>query len=240
MKVERGNTQKGVNVEVLSFLLELKEQGFSIANLYDMPCGQGEFLKAVKSNFPSCQTTGQDLFAKPLPEIESSFVRGGVDDTFKNNPSKKYDVVTCISGVMCFDGIANYFKNVGDHINTGGYFVVTNDNVLTVRDRLSFLIGGRLKRFKLLYDVQEGNWNVMLIQALWKQLKVNNFEIVKVKYVSWYAEDFVFLPLALILYPLWWLSFYFKKSQMSKSEKMMMFPLSALLARHYVIYARKK
>lgn len=237
--IEKGNTQKGVNFRVLKFLHQYFQGSKTLSSLLDAPCGQGEFLKAVKQFFPKAELEGQDLFASPLPEIKQHFRKGDLKVTFTGLDDRKFDVITCISGVMVFDHVSGFIENASRHTKTEGLFVLTNDNILTVRDRLSFLFFGRLKRFKLHYSVEEGNWNVLLVQALWKLLRLNKFEVIKVEYCSYYAEDILFLPLALILFPIWWMFIHFGKGEMDAQTRKQLFPFAALLARHYIIYSRK-
>ncbi len=236
--IEKGNTQKDVNKSIIRFLTGYYPNTSDLKSVFDAPCGQGEFLRSLKRFFPNTHVEGQDLFASPLPEIAQNFLRGDLRNTFLNK-TDKFDVITCISGVMVFDHVSGFVEKAEKHINPGGLLIVTNDNVLTLRDRLSFLFFGRLKRFKLGYSVQEGNWNVMLIQGLWKLLRMNKFEVLKVEYTSFYAEDLVFAPVALVLYPLWWLYIRFSKGEMDQKTRRELFPLSSLLSRHYIIYARK-
>ena len=237
--VEKGNTQKGVNKNVIRFLCNYYKDPKKLTSVFDAPCGQGEFLRSLKRFFPGAHIEGQDLFAEPLPEIKDHFHRGDLRTAFLNK-TQKFDVITCISGVMVFDHVTGFIETADKHLNHGGLLIITNDNILTLRDRFSFLFFGRLKRFKLPYSVEEGNWNVMLIQGLWKLLRMNKFEIVKVEYASHYAEDLLFAPLAVILYPFWWLYIKLSKGEMDQKTRQELFPFSALLARHYIIYAQKK
>jgi hypothetical protein len=238
VEIEKGNTQKGVNKNIIHFLRDYYKNPQDLKTLFDAPCGQGEFLKSLKHFFPGAHVEGQDLFATPLPEIKNNFHRGDLKTAFLNK-TQKFDVITCISGVMVFDNVSGFVEKADQHLSPGGLLIVTNDNILTLRDRLSFLFFGRLKRFKLAYDVQEGNWNVMLIQGIWKLLRMNKFEVIKVEYTSHYAEDLLFAPLALVLYPLWWLYIRFSKGEMDQKTRQKLFPFSALLARHYIIYSKK-
>ena len=232
--VERGNTQKGVNTAVYNYL---DQQEF--ASLLDIPCGQGEFLRHIRSHRPKVKLAGIDLFATPHPEIQDVFIRGDAREGFRSLGNQKFDVITSISGVMCFDNVSGFFKNCSGHLNQNGVLIITNDNIQTIRDRLSFLFLGRLKRFKLLYSANEGNWNVVLIQGLWKQFKLNGFKIEKVEYVSLYLEDIVFAPLALMIYPIWLLNLLFTKAEMPIKERLALFSIKALIYRHYIIYGRK-
>jgi hypothetical protein len=237
--IENGNTHRGVNRDVLKFLWQWNDRN-PTQSLLDAPCGQGEFLKAVKQILPDVRIAGQDLLAEPLPEIAHAFRRGDQSKGFIDLDGQCFDVVTNISGVMCMDGASAIFSRTHDLLAPGGLFIVTNDNILTVRDRFSFLLFGRVKRFKLLMHPGEGNWNLMLIQSLWQLLRTNRFKVVRVEYTTVFTEDWIWLPFALLLYPLWWLSFAFKKEEMDGATRRALFPFKALLARHYVIYAQRE
>lgn len=232
--IEKGNTQKGVNKAIIQFLAQKKWQ-----SLFDIPCGQGEFLRSLQRIFPKTQLLGQDLYAEPVPEIRNFFLKGDAKSPFSQIQNKTFDIITSISGVMVFDHVSGFFENCRQHLNPQGYLIVTNDNILTIRDRLSFLFLGRLKRFKLHYSKDEGNWNVMLIQGLWKQFKSHGFEIEKIEYTTHYVEDIIFFPVALFLYPLWALYIFLGKGEMTFKERKELFPFFALTARHYVIYGKR-
>lgn len=237
--VEDGNTYRGVNRAILRFLWDWNVHA-PITSVLDAPCGQGEFLKGVQQTFPQARLAGQDLFADPLPEIAHAFRRGNQSEGFTGIEGQTFDVITNISGVMVMDGVLAILNRTRQHLLPGGLLVVTNDNILTVRDRLSFLFLGRVKRFKLLMRPSEGNWNLLPIQSLWKLLRTNGFKIRKVEYTATFKEDWLFLPLALLIYPIWWLSFAFKKGEMDGATRRQLFPFKALLARHYIFYTQRE
>lgn len=236
MDIERGNTQDGVNVEVID---RLRDRAGSEFALLDVPSGRGSFLRAVRGLFPKAHVLGVDLFEEPFPDVREFFVRGSSAD-WSFAAGKKFDVITCISGVMCFDNVSDFFKQASAHLNPGGQLVVTNDNVLTVRDRLSFLFFGRVKRFRKIYRETEGNWNILLIQALWKLYRQNGLEIESVRFTSRRLEDHLLWPLALLIYPFEFLYLCALKSEMPLRERLRLFPPSALISRHYVMVGIKK
>lgn len=236
MEIERGNTQDGVNVEVIA---QLGARAGSEFSLLDVPSGQGSFLRAVRGMFPKSRVHGVDLFEEPFPDVREFFTRGSSAD-WSFAAGKKFDVITCISGVMCFDNVSDFFREASAHLNPGGQLIVTNDNVLTVRDRLSFLFFGRVKRFKKIYSATEGNWNVMLIQALWKLYRQNGMELQSVRYTSRRLEDHLLWPLALLIYPFELLYLCTLKADMPVRERLRLFPPTALISRHYVMVGMKK
>lgn len=237
--IERGNTQDGVNVEVIRSLQRIYPDSTASFSILDLPAGQGSFLRAVRSYFKNSQIKGVDLFADPYPDIAPHFTRGSSANwDFAEN--KKFEVISCISGVMCFDNVNHLFEQASSHLSTGGHFMVTNDNILTVRDRLSFLFLGRIRRFRKIYRVDEGNWNVMLIQALWKLYRSHGFQVESVTYTSRRPEDHLLWPLAVLIYPFEFLSLCFTKSEMPLRERIQLFPPLALISRHYVMVGKKK
>jgi ubiquinone/menaquinone biosynthesis C-methylase UbiE len=235
--VPKGNTQVGVNSQVYRLLcsaIDLKNSQV----LIDVPCGEGQFAEFLKSTFPNLQVIGIDPFANASAK-KIQFHKQKAHDFFLKNSPQNIDAITCISGVMCFDGAETLISSFHQALKANGFLAVTNDNVLTVRDRLSFLFFGRLKRFKLFYSVNEGNWNVLLPQAIFMLFERQGFKNISIKTTSVYAEDWIFLPLAFLLYPFMFLAILFSKSSRPLSERLKMFPFSLLLARHYVVSAVK-
>lgn len=232
-----GNTQKGVSIAVTEILKDFNHQSF-IKSLIDVPCGNGEFSDYIKGQFEQVQITGVDFFAKPQTS-SLTFHQLRAQEYFRTAQPKNIDAITCISGVMCFDGIEELFSQFNQSLRENGLLVVTNDNVLTFRDRLSFMLYGRLRRFKLIYSTHEGNWNCIFPQGLLMLLERNGFKVFKIKYTSIYNEDYLLMPLALLLYPFFFLYLVLQKSHLTLKQRLQLFPLKALIARHYVIAATK-
>jgi hypothetical protein len=110
---------------------------------------------------------------------------------------------------------------------------------LTVRDRLNFLFFGNFKRFKLLYAKNEGNWNLVLPQAVFMFFQRHHFRNIKVKYTAMYFEDLLFLPFGILIYPIFLAQLLLKKGDLSRKDRLQLFPFSAFYCRHYVISAKK-
>ena len=237
VSVPKGNTQKGVNKQVYRILSESVDLKLPL-RMVDVPCGDGIYAEFIKKNHPQSLMTGVD-FLTTVKSKMFEFHKLSAQDYFSLQKPVDVDVITCISGVMCFDGLADLFQSFHQALRSGGLLIITNDNVMTVRDRLSFLFFGQFKRFKLCYEKSEGNWNLILPQALKMFFDRHGFKKINVKFTSTYTEDYLFLPLALIIYPIFFTYLMTRKSHLSRRERLSLFPFQSLLARHYVISGQK-
>lgn len=206
--------------------------------MIDVPCGDGTYAAFIKKNHPQVQIIGIDFFANAANQ-GFEFYKASAHNYFRDQKPADIDVLTCISGIMCFDGIVDLFNAFHQTLKSGGLLVVTNDNVMTVRDRLSFLFFGQFKRFKLCYETNEGNWNLVLPQALHMLFVRHKFKNITVKYTSTYAEDYLFFPLAILIYPVFFIYLMTRKSPISRRDRKKLFPFQSLLARHYVVSGEK-
>ena len=231
--IPRGNTQRGVNRAVLSLLQERFGAGEPF-DLLDIPCGRGEFGLTVKRLFPSSRVTCADLHEAAI-DGEVSCVQMDAAKPFPFGSDERFDAITSISGVMEFDNTAGFISECVDRLKPAGMIIITNDNAFTVRDRLSFLFLGRLRRFKLLMGAHERTYKHIPLQELVKIFIEQKLTLERVTYVSFYAEDLLCLPFALILYPLQWLYLRALESPVSPAVRGQLFPLRALLHRHYLI-----
>lgn len=233
--VPRANTQKDVNKTVLKILADLNLLTPN-TKLLDNPCGQGEWAEFLNSKIGIFDIVGMDYSA---PIDRSSKVRYYKMDSSlpfaEKLLGKKFDVITCISGIMAFDNFSQYLTESKKLLNSGGTFIITNDNLWTLRDRVSYFFFGRFKRFKLAFNRPEGNWNIVPIQTLLRALEKQNFKIEQITYTSIYFEDWLMLPFAFALYLPQFLYLILSKSDQPISERLGTYPWQAMIARHYVI-----
>jgi SAM-dependent methyltransferase len=240
IEIPKGNTQPGVLVKVFKMLSrELPLSSSGKLHVFDLPCGEGEFLITFKKFYPQSDLVGLDLFAKPRADFQGQFIQSDMRD-WSQIQGSSFDLVTCISGVMQCDDVQGLFEKSSKHLKPGGYFLVTNDNILTARDRFSFFLFGYVKRFRKFFGPHEGNWNVVLPQSLLRLYERHGFEDVKIEYCSLRPEDWLFLPLALPLYLLDLLYLFVSKSPWSKAQRYQMYPFLSLFARHYIFIGRLK
>jgi hypothetical protein len=240
-EIPRGNTQKDVNRLVVSKLIEYYEafQTSGTPKHLDAPCGDGTMARTLNQIFPDLFVEGVDAAVSPKKESQLELHQSLIHSFLADKEPREFESITCVSGVMCFDGLPELFQLFARHLKSGGLLVVTNDNILTIRDRVSFLFFGQLKRFRLAFDKQEGNWNVVLPQALHMFFRRNRFENIQIQYTSIYLEDWIFLPMALIIYPLMVLKLSRLKTDLTLKDLLSIFPFQSLLARHYILTGRK-
>lgn len=235
--IPRGNTQPDVNRKIAEFLLSAMRNSEE-KQFLDFPCGAGEFAQVLQALFPNSRVFGADLHPpQALPNLPMYQIDASRDFSLPEN--QQFDVITSVSGVMAFDNISGFVRNCIPHLKKGGLFIISNDNILSVRDRLSFLIFGRVRRFKLFFAPDEGNWNMVPLQALHKLFLQNNLEFVRIQYTSFLPEDLLFFPFALLLYPFQALSILFAKSSLNLSTRFKLVSFGSLLYRHYFIVGRK-
>lgn len=124
-------------------------------------------------------------------------------------------------------------------LRPGGLLLVSNDNYLTVRDRLSYLFTGRVRRFRLLFEPDEGNFQLVQHQELKRLFDVNGVQLTQVHYTSLYLEDLLYLPLALLLWP--WQRWQLRRLRNSTSWplRQQLFGFKSLLYRHYFFVGEK-
>lgn len=233
--VPRGNTCAGVNRYIIEHLLA-QTRDWSAGRFLDLPCGTGIFLDTLRKFFPGAEIRGADLAAVPgRPDIASV----DLSRPFAIFPEGKFDVITSISGVMEFDNTRQFLEACAAHLRNDGRLIVTNDNTVTMRDRLEFLVLGRVRRFRLFVAPNEPTWKQVSIQNLIRILHDAGFVVERIQYlcISW--KDWFFLPAAMLLWPLQWLHRKLARSGLPPALRRSMLPFRALLCRHYVVICRK-
>ncbi|MBL7542596.1 MAG: class I SAM-dependent methyltransferase [Bdellovibrionaceae bacterium] len=234
--IPRGNTQKNVSRDVYETLLpELKNEATKM--LVDIPCGDGSFAEFIQNSHPKISVVGADLHQEASGKLKA-FYKSDAVHFLKYLCPKKVDIITCISGVMCFDRIEELFQQFSKVLKNNGIVIITNDNVHTIRDRLSFLMFGYFKRFNPFYKKNEGIWKVVLPQEIVMHLEKNGFDDIKIKYTSTYYEDFLFFPLAVILFPVCVIGL-LPKAQWNLRQVLKIYSFKMLIGRHYIVSAKK-
>jgi len=237
IEVARGQTQKQVNQTILSYLYNKYPKDIKISFL-DLPCGNLEFLKSIKTLFPCADLTAADILV-PEATDQIKFYQMDFTKEFTLPAEKKFDVVSSISGVMMFSNTLGFIKNCSGRIKTGGTFILTNDNNATVKDRLSYLFLGRYRIFNLVFEDDELMTENVPIHELVRLLRTQGIEIDDITYTSFYPIDTLFLPFALIAYLSQWLYLNRLKKHLPKRLIWQMYPFKHLLYRHYIITGTK-
>ncbi len=237
-KIRRGNTSPGVNLEIIKYLLSLKAD-FSGQYFLDIPCGDGAFLQAVKEFFPSSKTVGGDLYSPPTV-FSHEFLQIDAQRGFSLDTENKFKVVTCISGVMEFDNTLAFFEELKKNLDANGLLIVTNDNLLSVRDRFLYLLFGRFRQYRLFIQYGKPTWKILSLQNLHRILAEAGFETTEIKYVSPKKSEWIWLPFALPIYAFQYFYLRFGEKDTSFTEKHELYPFLSLLSRHYVIICRVK
>jgi len=237
-EILRGNTCPGVNQAVIEHVLSLKTD-FAGEVFFDIPCGEGEFLQAVKSFFPNAKTIGADIKI-PLSEFSHDFLQVNGQEKFSLELKEKAEAITCISGVMEFDNTVLFFEQLRKNLNEKGILIVTNDNLLSVRDRILYLFFGRFRQYQLFIRNDQPTWKIIPLQNLLRILDESNFEVVEIKYVPVKSAEWLWLPLAILIFLFQTLYLRFAEKQTGYDEKISRYPFASLLARHYIIVCRIK
>lgn len=233
----KGNTQRDVNRAVLE-IISSNAANREKLSILDAPCGVGDFICYLQEIYPEWDYYGVDIV--PNNQLAAKINYSSADlSVQKTHPDNKFDIILSISGVMMFGNTQYFLENCCNMLTKNGTIIITNDNCFTVRDRISYLIFGKFRRFKLLFDNNDGMTQFIPLQELVRILRVNGLSIKEIKYTSLYPEDYLFLPFALLIFPLQYFSVCKSKADMPISLKKMMFPFWSLLCRHYILVASK-
>ncbi len=223
---------------IIEYLLSLKSD-FAGGVFFDVPCGEGEFLRAVNDFFPRAKTIGADVVL-PASEFPHEFIQINAQKNSSLPLKNKAKVITCISGVMEFDNTVIFFEQLRESLDEKGVFIVTNDNMLSARDRILYLLFGRVRQYKLFIGNDQPTWKIISLQSLLRILHESGFEKIEIKYVPVKTAEWSWLPLAVLIYVFQNLYLRFAEPKTSYGEKISRYPFFSLLARHYIIVCRVK
>lgn len=239
LPIPHGNTQPQVNGELiveLSLYLDGKES----PQLLDLPCGDASFLEYLSLRFPESRCYGVEIERMPVHEERKNIHLVYTDLSKPFELHEKFDAITSVSGVMEFENTSLFLENCYEHLKPNGLLLLTNDNISTLRDRYSFFLFGKFRRFALNLWPGFATYKAISVQELYKMVKERGFEIERVVYTAARIEDWFLLPIALLIYPFQAMYFLREKSPMPRKIRFALFPLRALLCRHYFFVAKKR
>lgn len=232
-RIKRGNTAPGVNRALIEYLLST---GDVKGPVLDVPCGSGVFLDSLKDFFPDIETFGIDI--DPPERSAHKLLKADLSSRDQITIENKFNVVTSISGVMEFDNTLNFLKQLRDHIAEDGLLIVTNDNLLSVRDRVLYLLTGRFRQYPMFVADNAPTWKILPLQNLLRILIDAGFELMEIRYVRVKPTEWLWLPPALPIYLFQMLSFALGKDKLSYKEKAARYPFASLFSRHYFVTCR--
>ncbi|HYJ90696.1 MAG TPA: hypothetical protein VEV84_05260 [Pyrinomonadaceae bacterium] len=210
-----------------------RDRDLASSVIFDVPCGKGEFLDVIKKYFPKCRTMGADI-VKPA-ECAHEFYQFDAQETTGVNGIKDCEVVTCISGVMEFDNTLLFFEKIHGLLSRQGEFLVTNDNLLTVRDRLLYLFFGRFRQYR--HSTQSGapTWKIIPLQNMIRILSDAQFDVVRIIYVPPKFTEWLWLPLAFPIYLAQYAYVQIADIDVDGQTIREMLPFVSMLSRHYIL-----
>ena len=141
---------------------------------------------------------------------------------------------------MEFDNTLSFFERLKESLAENGLLVVTNDNLLSVRDRILYLLFGRFRQYRLFIQTNEPTWKILSLHNLLRILSEAGFSIAEIKYVPTKKSEWIWLPFALPIYTFQYLYLRFGEKEIPFAEKYKLYPFSSLLARHYIVVCRLK
>jgi len=231
-QIPRGNTAPGVNRAIIEYLLK-SGNTFAGAAVLDVPCGNADLLDALKKFFPDSLTFGTDINPPEKPDHQISKADASADDRL--GLDRRFKLITCVSGVMEFDNTLNFFRSLRKCIADDGVLIVTNDNLLSVRDRLLYFFSGRLRQYPMFVDDNAPTWKILPLQNLLRILGDAEFEVREIRYVPAKWSEWLLLPAALPIYLFQSIAFALDKHTLSYKEKATRYPFASLFSRHYFI-----
>lgn len=235
--ISRGMTCRGVHRAIIEHLLKAGPDLTSGAML-DIPCGKGDLISSLRRFFPGADLRGCDLM-KPESLDSDEFASVDASRPFTVFSGNKFDYIFSVSGVMEFDNTLQFFESCHKHLRDDGHFVVTNDNVVAIRDRISYFCLGKMRQYHLFVTVGQGSWKVIPIHNMLRILQEAGFRIREVRYVSLLPKDWLMLPVALLVYPIQFLYMNLSRSRIPWKDQRAIYPFRSLLCRHYIIVCQK-
>lgn len=118
-------------------------------------------------------------------------------------------------------------------------FIVTNDNILAMRDRIAYFWLRKVRPYQLFLSQGDPTWKVIPIHNMVRILQDAEFRVREVKYVSVKPKDWLLLPLALLVYPIQRLYIRFCRSSMSLLERNVLWPFRSLIYSYDLIICEK-
>lgn len=232
-QIPRGNTAPGVHRSVIEYLaasgLDLSGQ-----TVLDVPCGNGEFLDTLKVFFPNAAAFGVDIDA-PENASDHHILKVDLSEPGRLDLDIKFRLITSISGVMEFDNTLNFFRQLRRHIADDSMLIVTNDNLLSARDRSLYFFSGRFRQYPMFVGRDAPTWKIVHLENLLRILYDAGFNASEVRYVPSKWTEWLWLPVALPVYLIQSLSFAFCKNGPPYKEKAARYPFASLFSRHYFV-----
>ena len=235
--IPTGMTCAGVHRAVIEHLLQ-EDGPASQKRILDIPCGNADLIWSLRRFFPDAEVRGCDL-ARPPTLDDEDFSQVDASRPFHVFSESKFDSILSVSGVMEFDNTLQFFETCHAHLNDDGHLIVTNDNVVAMRDRLMYLFLGKTRRFQMFVDTKAPTWKVIPLYNLLRILSMAGFQVSRLQYVSAGWKDWLLLPLALAVYPIQQLYIRLTRNPMPLAQKRRMYPFRSLLCSHYVVFCEK-
>ena len=169
--IPKWNTERKVNYNIIKWILKNNLKNLDIL---DVPSWNADLIKTINKidNSIIKKWTLIDKYVFPN-DLESKFLYYNSDFSEIWKFNEKFDLVFSVSWVMEFDNISLFIKNLKKSLKKGWKIIITNDNVISLKDRLLYLFFWKIRRFRLFLEPNQPTFHNIPIQEIYKYLIEN-------------------------------------------------------------------
>lgn len=235
--IPKWNTEINVNYNIIKWILK---NNFKNLKILDIPSWDADLVKIIDKidNNIIKKWILLDKYIFPK-NISSKFLYYNYDFSEVWKINEKFDLIFSVSWIMEFDNISFFIKNLRNLLNKKWKIIITNDNIISLKDRILFLFFWKVRRFRLFLEPNQPTYHNIPIQEIYKYLIENNLKLLDVKYCWYKKSDILFFILFFYLYIPQIIYIFFKKSYIPVKNRYKLFSIKSLYSRHYIIFAEK-
>ncbi len=165
-------------LKVYNIIKKLAKEN-KIKKAIDIGCSDGSFALKLKEDF-GFDMYGLDIAEGSIKLCKKKGIKGVLHNLTKKIPFKDnfFDLVILCEVIEHIFDTDFLLREINRILNKKGYLVITTHNINSLSNRIRVLIGRYPAHCE--YKMKNGHIRVYNFDVLIKQLKENNFEIVKV------------------------------------------------------------
>lgn len=202
--------------------------------ILNIRCGDLGLLRSLRESLPHADVRGCHSAAAPQTEPRNLVCVDPVG-AFQEFTERRFDCILSVSESEKIEEMQQLLENCSAHLNDGGLLVMSNINLVAIRDQIFNVLFSRIWRWSMHTSPKTPASKIISLGDLMRMLSEAGFRVREVRYMASGLGDWLWLPFALLTYPMQLLCIRLTRNPMAVWQKRRMYPFGSLLCSHYLV-----